>query len=79
MNDFITIAVFDYPHEITVLKHLLDQSEIQYFFENETITAIAPMYSQALGGIRLKVHPEDIEMVREILKKLNDDSHLRIV
>lgn len=79
MTKFITIAIFDYPHEITVLKHLLDQTEIQYFFENETMTAIAPMYSQALGGIRLKVHPDDVETVREILKKLKDDSHLRIV
>lgn len=79
MIEFITVAVFDYPHEIAVLKHLLDQSELQYFFENETMTNIAPMYSQALGGIRLKVHPNDVEMVREILKKLKDDSNLRIV
>ncbi|WP_394330617.1 putative signal transducing protein [Flavobacterium suncheonense] len=79
MNDFVTVAVFDYPHEITVLKHLLDQAEIDYFFENETMMNIAPMYSQALGGIRLKVHPEDAETVREILKKLNDESNLKIV
>jgi len=79
MNDFVTVAVFDYPHEITVLRHLLEQSEIQYFFENETMMNIVPMYSQALGGIRLKVHPDDVETVREILKKLEDDSNLRIV
>ncbi|MBN9285375.1 MULTISPECIES: DUF2007 domain-containing protein [Flavobacterium] len=79
MNEFITIAVFDYPHEITVLKHLLDQSRIQYFFENETMMNIVPMYSQALGGIKLKVHPNDLETVREILKKLNDDTNLKIV
>lgn len=79
MNDFVTVAVFDYPHEITVLRHLLDQSEIQYFFENETMMNIVPMYSQALGGIRLKVHPMDVEAVRDILKKLEDDSNLRIV
>ena len=79
MNDFITVAVFDYPHEITVLKHLLEQAEIIYFFENETMMNIAPMYSQALGGIKLKVHPDDAETVRDILKKLDDASHLKIV
>lgn len=79
MREFVTIAVFDYPHEITVLRHLLEQSEIQYFFENETMMNIVPMYSQALGGIRLKVHPDDVEAVRDILKKLEDDSNLRIV
>ena len=79
MSEFITIAVFDYPHEITVLKHLLDQSGISYYFENETMMNIVPMYSQALGGIKLKVHPNDVEAVREILKKLEDDSDLKIV
>lgn len=79
MHEFVTVAVFDYPHEITVLRHLLEQSEIQYFFENETMMNIVPMYSQALGGIRLKVHPDDVEVVRDILKKLEDGSNLRIV
>ena len=79
MNEFVTVAVFEYPHEITVLRHLLEQSEIQYFFENETMMNIVPMYSQALGGIRLKVYPDDVEAVRDILKKLEDDSNLRIV
>ena len=79
MNDFITVAVFNYPHEIAVLKHLLEQSEIEYFIENETMMNIAPMYSQALGGIKLKVHPKDADTVKEIVKKLNDDSNLKIV
>jgi len=79
MSEFVTVAVFEYPHEITVLKHLLDQSELQYFFENETMMNIVPMYSQALGGIKLKVHPNDVETVREILKNLSSDSNLKIV
>lgn len=79
MSEFVTVAVFDYPHEITVLKHLLDQSELQYFFENETMMNIVPMYSQALGGIKLKVHPNDVETVQEILKNLSGDSNLKIV
>lgn len=79
MSEFVTAAVFDYPHEITVLRHLLEQSEIQYFFENETMMNIVPMYSQALGGIKLKVHPNDVETVQEILKNLSGDSNLKIV
>ncbi|MEW5676514.1 DUF2007 domain-containing protein [Flavobacterium enshiense] len=79
MNDFVTVAVFDYPHEITVLKHLLEQRNIPHYFENEMMMNIAPMYSQALGGIKLKVHPEDLETVKEIVKKLDDESNLKIV
>jgi hypothetical protein len=34
MEDFETIAIFNYSHEIVVLKHLLDQEGIHYYFEN---------------------------------------------
>jgi hypothetical protein len=78
MEDFITIAVFNYPHEITILKHRLEMEGISYYFENEATAAIAPMYSLALGGIRLKIHPNDSETVKTILKEL-DDPFLKIV
>ncbi len=79
MKDFRTIAVFNYSHEIVVLKHILEQEEIQHFFENETMTSIAPFYSNALGGIKLKVHPEDFETVQIILDQLRNNSNLKIV
>ena len=49
MEEFKTIAIFNYSHEIVVLKHILDQEEILYYFENETMSSIAPFYSNALG------------------------------
>ncbi|CAN1492826.1 Domain of unknown function DUF2007 [Flavobacteriaceae bacterium] len=77
MKDFKIIAIFNYPHEIVVLKHLLEQEEIQYFFENENIVSIDPLATFAFGGIKLKVHPNDFEQVQEILDNLN--SKLSIV
>ena len=77
MEDFQTIAIFNYTHEIVVLKHILEQEKIQYFFENETMSSIAPFYSNALGGIKLKIHPNDFEKVQNIIDKLN--SNLNIV
>jgi len=79
MEKFVTIAIFNYPHEITVLKHRLEQEEIAFFFENETMMNIVPMYSQALGGIKLKVHPEDEEQAKEILTEFNGNENLKIV
>lgn len=32
METFITIATFDYIHEIEILKHRLDHEGLQYFF-----------------------------------------------
>lgn len=79
MEKFVTIAIFNYPHEITILKHRLEQEEIQFFFENETMMNIVPMYSQALGGIKLKVHPEDEALAKEILTEFNRNENLKIV
>jgi len=78
MQDFKTIAIFNYSHEIVVLKHILDQEGIAYFFENEATLSIVPFYSNALGGIRLKVHPTDFEAVNKILEELRG-SPLNIV
>ena len=77
MEEFKTIAIFNYTHEIVVLKHRLEQEDIQYYFENETMSSIAPFYSNALGGIKLKIHPNDFERVQEILDNLNNN--LKIV
>ncbi len=77
MKDFVTVAVFNLPTEIAVLKSVLENEGIQYFFENETIVSIDPFASIAYGGIKLKVHRNDVEVVREILDNL--DSHLRVV
>ncbi|MCZ8089296.1 DUF2007 domain-containing protein [Flavobacterium sp.] len=77
MKDFITIAVFNFPQEIVVLKSILENEGIVHYFENETIISVDPFASIAFGGIKLKIHPNDIEMVQMILDNLN--SNLEIV
>ncbi|WNM19652.1 DUF2007 domain-containing protein [Flavobacterium capsici] len=77
MKDFITIAIFNFPQETFVLKSILDNEGINYFFENETIVSIDPFASLAYGGIKLKIHPNDKEIVQKILDNL--DSNLKIV
>lgn len=77
MEQFQTIAIFNYLHEIVVLKHRLNLEGIQYYFENETMSSVVPFYSNALGGIKLKIHPNDFKKVQNILDELN--SNLNIV
>ncbi|MFT7336130.1 MAG: hypothetical protein ACI9M1_002079 [Porticoccaceae bacterium] len=79
MQAFITIAIFDYIHEIEILKHRLNQEGIQYYFENELISSIVPMYTTALGGIRLKIHPNDFVLVKSILQEMRYDNNLKII
>ena len=78
MEAFEVIAVFNFTHEIIVIKHRLEQEGITYFFENEATLGIVPFYNTALGGIKLKVHPNDFETVQMILEEIRG-SNLNIV
>lgn len=77
MKDFITIATFTFPADIVVLKSILDAEGIAYFFRNETAISIDPLASIAYGGIHLKVHPNDAEIVLKIIKDLEEKPNLR--
>lgn len=77
MTEFITVATFNFPHEIIVLKSILDHKGIPYLFQNENLISVNPLASYAYGGINLKVHPNDVEKVQEILNNLN--TNLEIV
>lgn len=72
MESFKTIAIFNFQHETIVLKHLLEQEHIPYYFENEMTLSVVPMYTSALGGIKLRIHPNDFERVQQILDNLNN-------
>lgn len=66
-DDFKTIAVFTFPSEYTVLQHLLDQANLRFVFQNEFAVSILPFQSNAFGGIKLKVHLDDIVKAKHIL------------
>ena len=71
MTEFIKVATFNFAHEITILKTILDHEQIPYFFQNENLISIDPLASFAYGGIQLKVHPTDLNKVKEIIEELN--------
>ena len=77
MTEFQTIAIFNFPHEVIVLKSILENQGIPFLLLNENLIGINPMASIAYGGIQLKVHPNDFEIVQGILDNLN--SNLEIV
>ncbi|MGB7785304.1 MAG: DUF2007 domain-containing protein [Salinimicrobium sp.] len=80
MKDFILLATYTYPHEYAVLKLLFEQEHIRHFFQNETMIGVFPFYSNAIGGIQLRVHLEDKERAEEIIDSFNDfNSPLKIV
>ncbi len=70
MTAFITLASFSSPYEYAVLRLLLDQHAIRYFFQNEIAISLLPFHSNyAKGGIFLKVYPDDREQAQHLLAK----------
>ena len=69
MNDsYVTIARFTYESEMLVLLGKLESEGIRCFTANRTIISVRPLLSNALGGIQLKVHKDDLEEALEIMK-----------
>lgn len=79
MEGYKTIAIFTFQSEYAVLRLLFDQAGIHYVFQNETMISVLPFHSNALGGIRLKVHTSDIEKATQIINDLDATAHLKIV
>lgn len=80
MKSYQCIATFTYPYEYFVLKLKFEDAGLRYYFQNETLVNLLPLSSVAFGGIRLMVHPSDIEKGKQIINSLDDkSSNLRIV
>jgi len=79
MKDFIVIATYTYPYEYTILKLLLEKEGIAHVFENETMVSVSPFYSNAIGGIKLRIHQKDYKVVKSIIEQLDHPSDLRVV
>ena len=79
MENFKTIAMFTYPSEYAVLRLLLQQKNIRFVFQNETVNSILPFHANTVGSIHLKVHSEDIVLAQEIIENLDNNTELRIV
>ena len=71
MTEFVSVATFNFTHEITILKTILENKGIPFLFQNENLISVDPLASLAYGGIILKVHPNDVLQVKEILNDLN--------
>lgn len=68
-SELITIAIYSLPHEAHVAKASLDAAGIPAFIADEHTINMDWLYSNALGGVRLKVLAQDAEKAQEIISQ----------
>lgn len=63
----ITIAKVSYIHEADLLCMQLEEAGIKAFIPDQNTSSIQPLYSGAIGGIRVQIHEADLDKARELL------------
>ena len=71
MDRIIVFTSFYNPIEANIIKARLLDSGVQCFLSDENTITINPLYSQALGGVKLHIFEKDIELVNKILADEN--------
>ena len=62
-----TIATFSKPEEAHLLRIRLEAVGIPAFVQDEHMVQMDWLYSNAIGGVRVQIAPEDLEEAREFL------------
>jgi hypothetical protein len=69
LDNFITIKTFTYPHEASIIKGRLESEGIRCFVKDELTVQAYPLYSNAIGGVKLQVRESDFESAVAIMKE----------
>lgn len=77
-QQFEFLASYTYSAEAQIFKGLLESNGIEVFVRDEFTTNSNPIFSNAIGGVKLFVRPESLEQARKLLGHVNpyslDDS-----
>lgn len=68
-NKLATAAVFYNLHEADVAVGLLESCGVDCFLCDEHMHRVHPLATDVIGGIRLQVAEQDLEVAKELLKE----------
>jgi predicted RNA-binding Zn-ribbon protein involved in translation (DUF1610 family) len=71
---FTLIRRFQYSSEATIYKGKLESEGIEVFMRDNATIDANPLYSNAVGGIKLYVKNEDAEIAKQILSQISEFS-----
>jgi len=69
LNETVTLRKFRDLPEALLAKGSLESAGIEAYLVDDNMVRIYWLYSNLLGGIKLTVHPEDVEAATEILNQ----------
>ncbi len=67
---FSTIAAFDYPADVQIIKGRLESEGIPVFLKDENTLNSDPIISNAIGGVKLQVYTKDKERALKIYNEI---------
>lgn len=73
--DFITVRSFDNAIGAHILKARLEGEGLQCHIFDENVMTIDPILNIAIGGIKVKVHENDVPRAKEILAEIDETPH----
>jgi predicted RNA-binding Zn-ribbon protein involved in translation (DUF1610 family) len=66
----VTVATFAQPIEAHIAKGRLESEGILCFLGDENIVSVHPFYSNAVGGVKLKVREKEAEQAFAIMSQI---------
>ena len=71
-DKIIVFMTFDNPFEANLIKTKLESEGIECFLSDENMVALNPLYSHAVGGIKLHIFEKDFRDAQNLLKENNE-------
>lgn len=71
MDKIVVFETYYNPIEANIVKARLIDSGVQCFLSDENTITINPLYTQALGGVKLHLFERDVAMAKTILQDEN--------
>ncbi|HYV95432.1 MAG TPA: DUF2007 domain-containing protein [Chitinophagales bacterium] len=65
----VTVSTFSFPHQLLLIRSVLESEGIHCFTKDELTIQIMPLYSLAIGGIKLQAFESDAIRARAVLQE----------
>ena len=76
--NFVALRSFGNYMEANIVMHMLQHHNISCHLKDEHIVTIDPLFTPAIGGIKLMVHPTHVERAWDLIDKA-EERYLRSI